>query len=164
MARIAIHPGEVLADDLEALDRKAGEVAEAVAHHPRLGEASAAVLATGDVMVGSGDSMMPLYPDRTVLVVERQPLEGDYRGYHIVTAPPPSTTMMNGSSRLVRPSTATSTSMTPFSKAASRRKAVPARRALLGNVMMVSVHWAETACRCRMNLHGPPFASARTGD
>lgn len=38
----------------------------------RLGEACAAALPLGDVMVGSGDSMMPLYPDRTVIVLHRQ--------------------------------------------------------------------------------------------
>lgn len=31
--------------------------------------------AAGEVMVGSGGSMLPLYPDRTVLLVQRVPLE-----------------------------------------------------------------------------------------
>lgn len=38
----------------------------------KLAEACAAGLVGGDVMLGQGDSMLPLYPDRTVIVVQRQ--------------------------------------------------------------------------------------------
>jgi hypothetical protein len=38
----------------------------------KLAEACAASLVGGDVMLGQGDSMLPLYPDRTVIVVQRQ--------------------------------------------------------------------------------------------
>jgi hypothetical protein len=37
----------------------------------RMAEAHAASIPGGDVMVGQGDSMQPLYPDRTVIVVQR---------------------------------------------------------------------------------------------
>ena len=40
----------------------------------KLAESYAATIPAGDVMVGSGDSMMPLYPDRTVIVVQRMPM------------------------------------------------------------------------------------------
>ena len=38
----------------------------------RMAESIAAKRAACDVMIGSGGSMLPLYPDRTVLVVEKQ--------------------------------------------------------------------------------------------
>jgi len=41
----------------------------------RVAEALAASVPQGDVVVGCGDSMLPLYPDHTVLVVQRLPLE-----------------------------------------------------------------------------------------
>jgi hypothetical protein len=41
----------------------------------RVAEALATSLPQGDVVVGCGDSMLPLYPDRTVLVVQRLPLD-----------------------------------------------------------------------------------------
>lgn len=37
-----------------------------------MAEKHAATLAGGEVMLGQGDSMLPLYPDRTVIVVQRQ--------------------------------------------------------------------------------------------
>jgi hypothetical protein len=41
----------------------------------RQAEALAATLPGGDVMVGRGDSMLPVFPDRTVIVVQRVSME-----------------------------------------------------------------------------------------
>ena len=41
----------------------------------RFAESYAATIPHGDVMVGRGDSMLPLYPDRTVIVVQRLPMD-----------------------------------------------------------------------------------------
>ncbi len=50
----------------------------------RLAEAIAAEKDACEVMIGSGGSMLPLYPDRTVLVVERVPLAKLQRGMTVV--------------------------------------------------------------------------------
>lgn len=41
----------------------------------RRAEALAAQIPNGDVMVGRGDSMLPVFPDSTVIVVQRMPMK-----------------------------------------------------------------------------------------
>ena len=50
----------------------------------RLAESLTANKPACEVMVGSGGSMLPLYPDRTVLVVERLPIGELKRGMTVV--------------------------------------------------------------------------------
>jgi len=50
----------------------------------RLAESIAAKIPGGDVMVGRGDSMLPLYPDRTVIVVQRMPMAALRPGMTVV--------------------------------------------------------------------------------
>lgn len=50
----------------------------------RLAESLAAEKPACEVMVGLGGSMLPLYPDRTVLVVERLPISALKRGMTVV--------------------------------------------------------------------------------
>ncbi len=50
----------------------------------RLAESLAAGKRACEVMIGSGGSMLPLYPDRTVLVVERLPIAKLKRGMTVV--------------------------------------------------------------------------------
>lgn len=50
----------------------------------RKAEALAATLPSGDVMVGCGDSMAPLFPDRTVIVIQRQALRSLRAGMTVV--------------------------------------------------------------------------------
>jgi hypothetical protein len=50
----------------------------------RVAESHAASIPGGDVMMGSGGSMMPLYPDRTVMVVQRLPMADLHPGMTVV--------------------------------------------------------------------------------
>lgn len=50
----------------------------------REAEAFAATLPHGDVHVGRGDSMLPLFPDRTVIVVQKTPLSELRAGMTVV--------------------------------------------------------------------------------
>ena len=61
-------------------------VAEEVAPQDawRLAEAYAASHPGTEVLVGSGDSMLPLYHDRTVLVVERGPMRDLHAGMTVI--------------------------------------------------------------------------------
>ncbi len=68
------------------LEAAASPVPERVAPREawRIAESLAAQRPTCEVMMGSGGSMLPLYPDRTVLVVERLPLTALRRGMTVV--------------------------------------------------------------------------------
>ncbi len=50
----------------------------------RVAESYAATIPDGDVMVGSGDSMLPLYPDHTVIVLQRMPMAALRAGMTVV--------------------------------------------------------------------------------
>lgn len=50
----------------------------------RLAENFAAALPDAEILIGRGDSMLPLYPDRTVLVVQRMAMESLRAGMTVV--------------------------------------------------------------------------------